>query len=63
MKGFRKGNVELYKKQPLIVVNLGGANAKEIKNFTDNVAQKVFKETKIKIIPESKTVIKKLHKN
>ncbi|MBL7045160.1 MAG: UDP-N-acetylmuramate dehydrogenase [Parcubacteria group bacterium] len=52
MKGLREGDVALYKNQPLVVVNLGEATAKEIKKFTDNVAQKVFNKKNIKIIPE-----------
>jgi UDP-N-acetylmuramate dehydrogenase len=52
LKGYKEGDVALYEKQPLIVVNLGGANAQEIKNFTNNVAQKVFEKLNIKIYPE-----------
>jgi len=52
LKGYKENNVALYEKQPLVVVNLGNTNAKEIKKFTDSVAQKVFNERKIKITPE-----------
>lgn len=52
MRGLKKDNVGLYKNQPLVVVNFGGATAQEIKDFTDNVAQKVYEKLKIKIIPE-----------
>ncbi|MBT3282641.1 UDP-N-acetylmuramate dehydrogenase [bacterium] len=52
MKGLREGDVALYKKQPLVVINFGDANANEIKKFTDSVAQKVFEKRKIKITPE-----------
>ena len=52
LKGFKKGNICLFENQPLVVVNLGGANAREIKNFTDNIAEKIYKKIKIKIIPE-----------
>lgn len=52
MKGLREGNVALYEKQPLVVVNFGNINANEIKNFTESVSQKVFNKTKIKVIPE-----------
>ena len=52
LKGLRVGNVALYKNQSLVVVNLGGASAYEIKNFTDNIAQKVFDKFKIKIKEE-----------
>lgn len=52
LSGFRIDSVELYKKQPLVVVNINNAKAKEIKNFTDIVAKKVFKKIKIKIKPE-----------
>lgn len=50
--GFKTGGVKLYKKQPLVVVNINNANAKEIKNFTDIVVKKVFEKIKIKIKPE-----------
>jgi UDP-N-acetylmuramate dehydrogenase len=52
MKGLREGSVALYRKQPLVVVNFGYANAKQIKKFTDSVAQKVYEKIKIKITPE-----------
>lgn len=52
LKGYEENNVTLYERQPLVVVNIGRANAKEIKKFTDSVAQKVFNERKIKITPE-----------
>lgn len=52
MKGLREGDTALYEKQSLVVLNCGDANANEIKMFTDKVAEKVFKKTKIKITPE-----------
>ena len=52
LNGFKDGNICLFKNQPLVVVNLGGASAREIKNFTDDVAQRIFDKIKIKIIPE-----------
>lgn len=49
LKGFRKGAVGLYENQPLVLVNFGGASAKEIKNFSDEIAQIVREKTRIEI--------------
>ena len=50
MNGLREGDTGLYENQSLVVINYGKASAKEIKKFTDNIAKKVFKETKIKLM-------------
>ncbi|MFQ5661956.1 MAG: UDP-N-acetylmuramate dehydrogenase [Candidatus Paceibacteria bacterium] len=52
VKGLKKGSVGLYENQSLVVINYGDASAKEIKNFSDKIANKVFKKEKIKITPE-----------
>ena len=47
LKGYIKGNVGLYKKQPLAIVNFGNATASEINNFAKEVEKKIFDATKI----------------
>lgn len=43
-KGYTKGNVALFERQPIVLVNLGGATAEEIKRFAEEVIRCV-KET------------------
>ncbi len=52
LRGYRKGAVGLSEAQALVLINYGGATAEEIKNFVDEVSEKVFEKTKIKISPE-----------
>ena len=47
LKGLRKGNVGLYKTQPLVLVNYGGATAEEIEMFARDIQKKVFDMTHI----------------
>lgn len=49
LKGFKKGNVGLYEKQALVIVNLGKATAKEIDSFAKFVEKKVFEKIGIRI--------------
>ncbi len=49
LRGFRQGNVGLFDKQALVLVNYGDATETEIKNFAEDIAAKVFEKTKIKI--------------
>jgi len=43
LKGYREGKVGLYEKQPIILVNYGGATAREVSIFADKII-KVIKE-------------------
>jgi UDP-N-acetylmuramate dehydrogenase len=52
LKGFRLGDVGIYEKQALILVNYGGAKGEEVKDFSDFVIKTVFDKFKIKIEPE-----------
>lgn len=49
LKGFSKGNVRLYEKQPLVIVAHKGATAEEIKTFAREIYERVFAATGIKI--------------
>lgn len=49
MKGYKLENIEVHDKQPLVLVNLGKGTAEELKNMSDKISQKVFRETGIKI--------------
>ncbi|OGG85464.1 UDP-N-acetylenolpyruvoylglucosamine reductase [Candidatus Kaiserbacteria bacterium RIFOXYB1_FULL_46_14] len=52
LRGLREGDVGLYEKQALILVNYGGASALEIKEFVQKISDAVFEKTKIKIEQE-----------
>ena len=42
-KNYKKGNVGIYKNQPLVIVNYGDAGGKEIMNFSKDIQKKVKK--------------------
>lgn len=52
LKGYRQGKVGLYEAQALVLVNYGGATATEVKEFVNEITEKVFQKTEIKIEPE-----------
>lgn len=47
MKGARRGAVGTHDKQPLAIVNYGGATAREVKDFADEIANAVKEKTGI----------------
>lgn len=49
LRGYKEGNVGLYEKQALVLVNFGNASASEIKNFVVKIRDEVFKKTQIEI--------------
>ncbi|MFO0718741.1 MAG: UDP-N-acetylmuramate dehydrogenase [Candidatus Paceibacterota bacterium] len=51
-KGYREGNVGVYKNQSLVIVNFGGATADEIKNLSKKMCECVKKNTDINLSPE-----------
>jgi len=52
LTGFGIKNVALYKKQPLVFVNLNKAKQRDILKLQKEIEKKVFYKTKIKIFPE-----------
>ena len=51
-KGYQRGNVGIYKNQPLVIVNYGNAVGKEIMNFSKDIQKKVKKKFGIKLVNE-----------
>jgi UDP-N-acetylmuramate dehydrogenase len=57
LKGYKEGKVGLYEKQPLILVNLGGATFTEIINFANKIKKIVKEKTDIEIVEEVEKII------
>ncbi|MCX6787470.1 MAG: FAD-binding protein [Candidatus Kaiserbacteria bacterium] len=55
LKGFSKGPVRLYEKQPLIIVARAGATAAEVDAFANEIAERVLAATGIAIEREVET--------
>ena len=51
-KGYQRGNVGIYKNQPLVIVNYGNAAGKEIINFSKDIQKKVKKKFGIELVNE-----------
>src|SRR3989344_7962470 len=56
LKGFEKNQTALWKDQPLVLVNQGGASAREISAFADNIARLVREKTGIEIEREVQNI-------
>jgi UDP-N-acetylmuramate dehydrogenase len=56
LKGLRQGNVGVYEKHALVIVNYGDATGLEIKNFAAYVIETVNQKFGVKLIPEVKYV-------
>lgn len=52
LKGFRQGNVGTYTKQPLVIVNYGGAYSHEVVDFSDMIIRTVKEKFGIELHPE-----------
>jgi UDP-N-acetylmuramate dehydrogenase len=55
-KGLRHGEVGLFERQPLVLVNFGKATAQEVKNLSDEIINSVKEKTDIVIYPEVRFV-------
>jgi UDP-N-acetylmuramate dehydrogenase len=51
-KGIRQGNVGTHIQQPLVIVNYGGANGKEVLNFAQKIIESVERKFGIGLEPE-----------
>ena len=49
LKGYAKGNVKLFEKQPIVLVQTGGASAEEVEAFAKEIAGRVKDKTGIEI--------------
>ncbi len=49
VRGYRKGNVGLYEAQALVLVQYGNATATEIREFSDDIIEKIFEATHIRV--------------
>jgi len=52
LKGFKIGDAKISEKHANFIINLGTARAKDIEDLIKHIKKIVFKETKIKLIPE-----------
>ena len=49
LKGFEKGNVRLFEKQPIVLVQNGSASSEEIESFAKEIAENVKEKTGIDV--------------
>ena len=56
LKNFRIGQVGLFEKQSLVIINYGGAKFSEINSFAKIIEEKVFEKIKIKIEREVENI-------
>jgi UDP-N-acetylmuramate dehydrogenase len=57
MKDFKIGNVGTYKNQALVIVNYGGATAKEVDDFAKKIESVVFEKTGLTIEREVESIV------
>ena len=56
-KGKREGNVGVYEKQALVLVNFGGASGQEIASFAEKIQRSVHEKFNISLVPEVRYII------
>ncbi|MBR8807183.1 UDP-N-acetylmuramate dehydrogenase [Porphyromonas levii] len=56
LKGYREGNVGTYPKQPLVIVNYGGAYSHEVVDFAEMIIRTVREKFGIELHPEVRFV-------
>jgi UDP-N-acetylmuramate dehydrogenase len=55
LKGFSRGNVRLYERQPIVIVASTGATATEVDSFAEEIKKRVYEGTSIMIEREVET--------
>lgn len=60
MKGFSIGGAKVYEKQPLVIVNAGGATGDDVRKLADKVIMKVRSEFYISLKPEANFIDTKI---
>ncbi|MDE7438687.1 MAG: UDP-N-acetylmuramate dehydrogenase [Muribaculaceae bacterium] len=53
MKGYRIGGAEVYDKQPLVLINAGGATGEDVRKLADKVIRKVRSDFYLTLKPEA----------
>lgn len=61
LKGLRVGDAEVYKQQPLVIVNRGNATADDVKKLAEIVREEVRKEFLIDLRPEVNYISSKIN--
>lgn len=56
LRGYRAGSIGMYERQPLVLVNFGGATSEDLSVFVEHVAKQVRAATNIVIAPEVVTL-------
>ena len=51
-KGFREGNVGVYDKQALVIVNYGNAKGAEILKLANKIKKSVYNKFGVELMPE-----------
>jgi UDP-N-acetylmuramate dehydrogenase len=55
-KGYKEGNVGVYKNQALVLVNFGNATSQEIKTLAEKMIESVKEKTGITLVPEVQVI-------
>jgi UDP-N-acetylmuramate dehydrogenase len=56
LRGFREGDVGTFEKQALVIVNYGGASARDIKKCAQRISRAVFEQTSILLEEEVESI-------
>ena len=61
MKGRRRGGAEVYRKQPLVIANMGGATADDVTGLAEEVCEAVRRKYLINLRPEVNYIDSDIH--